>query len=1003
MSSSSDIRASLLDLGFSLSHARAAIAAGNTTIEAATEWLFANSGNSPQTNQGAKLSLRSGDDEAFEQDLQQAIEASRIDTQVRATPLTPSGLGSSSSLPDTNIQSQVSGESGAKRIKINIVRAQPSETTQPAAAAAALPPAPAASAPMPTPAPAPVPATVVSRGESIITSPSGQHSVQSGVLPTPQLTSRHKDDTAEAQHAARLAEANRRAEKARREKKEANLARQRTLDALKEDRENRKLRSHAVPSSATVTGPSIPPAATAGPSSGASAPPSSESKKQTVMVQLRLKNGSVVKRAFDSNATIEDLFNLARSEDGNVGSADISLIQPFPRKEFTIADNLTTLDEAGLCPSCSLNVLVQTPIHAPKPIAPITPTMSTPGGWLSPGQEVEMEAPTAGPDVDDTYMVVDGEEYHALPHHQHATDGAHHTLPPIPLDEPMSHEEENDEEDEEAEGEDAEAEEEEEDGMMHALPVPPAWTFQGQHWPGRGRGRGRGGAIAFTGQGHSLAAGGSGHGGTQPPPGSVGVEGDTPAEGPIAEEGEATRRERVLAAMANRAKAQEEENEKSLLEQQDAKPKEREIPSLQSLCSYEVAVLITASDSKSAQCLKLLGENVGNQATESIVQELIKLEKLDQLTLKKLFKCPIVSMVLDGYSRATDSLMDTIGASQTRSLSYLSLRGYLSLLTTLRLSQTKVTSTGMARIIAESSWKSSLHTLDLSYCEGVSGSMVLLNLEELTNLQMLHLNNTLAFDRSPIRQPSKESFSRLISLDLSRTPISSDDLVILTGCIPTLKTLNLTSCLRNLSHVSFPSREHSLLTVMPTAAGLPLTNLDFSGFVFVTDEVVLALESVTTLQILSLAGTKLTDRGSVAFTRMASLKELSLDRTNIGDKTMGYLRDLGRLEVLSMNRCRRLTTEGVIALSKCAFFGLVLKRLSLGYNKYIHDEALTVFVRCLGLSTLNLEHTDVSEQKALFLQNSLENLKQLRIKGVTNGAVYEEEPNPVFPDVVGST
>jgi len=34
----SDIRASLLNCGFSLSQARAAIEAGNQTVEAATEW-----------------------------------------------------------------------------------------------------------------------------------------------------------------------------------------------------------------------------------------------------------------------------------------------------------------------------------------------------------------------------------------------------------------------------------------------------------------------------------------------------------------------------------------------------------------------------------------------------------------------------------------------------------------------------------------------------------------------------------------------------------------------------------------------------------------------------------------------------------------------------------------------------------------------------------------------------------------------------------------------------
>lgn len=148
-------------------------------------------------------------------------------------------------------------------------------------------------------------------------------------------------------------------------------------------------------------------------------------------------------------------------------------------------------------------------------------------------------------------------------------------------------------------------------------------------------------------------------------------------------------------------------------------------------------------------------------------------------------------MILDGYSRATDSLMYTIGRSQAQSLTYLSLKectfltdkafetlerfGWLEYLdmshcritdktldyvlstysgvivllfqvtvlltclnfslidlenlATLHLSATKVTSAGLARVIAESAWKSGLHTLDLSYCQGIAGASVLVNLQ----------------------------------------------------------------------------------------------------------------------------------------------------------------------------------------------------------------------------------------------------------------------------------
>lgn len=69
-----------------------------------------------------------------------------------------------------------------------------------------------------------------------------------------------------------------------------------------------------------------------------------------------------------------------------------------------------------------------------------------------------------------------------------------------------------------------------------------------------------------------------------------------------------------------------------------------------------------------------------------------------------------------------------------------------------------------------------------------------------------------------------------------------------------------------------------------------MTHLDLTGFVFVGDEAILNLASATSLQMLSLSGTKLTDIGSSVLVHMLSLRELALDRTDIGDKSMEYIR-----------------------------------------------------------------------------------------------------------------
>lgn len=71
---------------------------------------------------------------------------------------------------------------------------------------------------------------------------------------------------------------------------------------------------------------------------------------------------------------------------------------------------------------------------------------------------------------------------------------------------------------------------------------------------------------------------------------------------------------------------------------------------------------------------------------------------------------------------------------------------------------------------------------------------------------------------------------------------------------------------------------------------LPLTQLDLSNFSFVTDDAILSLAAAKNLQSLSLARTRLTDSGSAVFVHLSSLKELLLDQTSIGDKSMEYLR-----------------------------------------------------------------------------------------------------------------
>lgn len=141
--------------------------------------------------------------------------------------------------------------------------------------------------------------------------------------------------------------------------------------------------------------------------------------------------------------------------------------------------------------------------------------------------------------------------------------------------------ENDDGEDEEDENEDAD-----EDEVMHALPVidhiNPNHPFA---IPGLGRGRGRGrghgrGGMPFSGAGHSLNSSGP-----------VSATNDQVPHQPemTPEERDQQRRQRVLEAMASRTKAQEADKNALDLTVGAKRVKGREIPSLQSLCCYQVA------------------------------------------------------------------------------------------------------------------------------------------------------------------------------------------------------------------------------------------------------------------------------------------------------------------------------------------------------------------------------------------------------------------------------
>ncbi|RIA99893.1 hypothetical protein C2G38_1473899 [Gigaspora rosea] len=136
-------------------------------------------------------------------------------------------------------------------------------------------------------------------------------------------------------------------------------------------------------------------------------------------------------------------------------------------------------------------------------------------------------------------------------------------------------------------------------------------------------------------------------------------------------------------------------------------------------------------DGSSMRTLQSLS-NVSAVVGKLLVNELIKLEKLDALTFKRFTNCNLQNIILDNYFKASDSLLEIISDTQNSSVTKVSLRNcelitdngfdclqavgfeivfYLTLkylykilefneLRTLNLSKTKVTMNGLRTLFA---------------------------------------------------------------------------------------------------------------------------------------------------------------------------------------------------------------------------------------------------------------------------------------------------------------
>ncbi|CAG8482167.1 12344_t:CDS:2 [Dentiscutata heterogama] len=202
-----------------------------------------------------------------------------------------------------------------------------------------------------------------------INSPVLRLSESSERVSAPMMVDTEQSSSAASSSTSKPMESKAKAAKATEEMKRLKLlereARKKTLLAIKEDRENLKLRkiSHKVESSSSA-------------SSYAISTPLKTEQSDSTLIQIRLSTGQAIRQKFNNTALVSDLFNWVVSK--NEPSKKFQLLLPFPRKVFGDDEMGSTLADAGLVPNASLNVVkLDVPsITAQSPISRVTSSIT---------------------------------------------------------------------------------------------------------------------------------------------------------------------------------------------------------------------------------------------------------------------------------------------------------------------------------------------------------------------------------------------------------------------------------------------------------------------------------------------------------------------------------------------------------------------------------------------------------------------------------------------------
>lgn len=367
-----------------------------------------------------------------------------------------------------------------------------------------------------------------------------------------------------------------------------------------------------------------------------------------------------------------------------------------------------------------------------------------------------------------------------------------------------------------------------------------------------------------------------------------------------------------------------------------------QIPKVSSLYNMATKAAMTLMTAPCMQYCSSLS-SLTPELAEHLIMFMIKERLLRPKTLELFFGCQIQTLILNCYPYATNDLLRQLRAflmlkhlsliscslitdlglavvSNLQKLQHLNLSACTKLtdnciqyltglkyLNSLSLDQTKVTDFGMERYLESHP----LHLSQLSMNQTKITEKTLSMLPySVPQLKLLSIKKTKVSDVSALKE-----LNSLHTLHLDHTCLTLNSLLTLAdhatlstlslSGIPTIKgddALQIISGLK-LSHLTLPNRN----TVTDTGIAflsflVGLSDLDLTDYALVTDEGIRHICNLHRLKKLSLSNTLLTDMGLPYLQNLMELEELCLDRTNITSIGVSHcITKLPRLQVLLLN------------------------------------------------------------------------------------------------------